>query len=143
MRLFLDDERHPPDGWNLVRTADEAIAALQQGIVERVSLDHDLGEGKTGYDVLLWLEQAVLENPEFPVPEIFIHSANPVGCRRMEAAKRSILRLACQEMVRVSGEAICPECGKKYVDHPYDTRQVDWEGYPFLRVACDGRRLKL
>lgn len=143
MQLFLDDERQPPAGWSLVRTAEEAIRVLKHGIVKRLSLDHDLGTEKTGYDVLLWLEEIVAEDPEFPVPDIILHTANPVGRARMEAAKRSILRLSGQDMVRISGECVCPECGKKYREHPYDMRQLSYDGQPYLRIACDGRRIKL
>lgn len=35
--------RSAPDGWLLVRTADEAKAVLEMGQVDRCSLDHDLG----------------------------------------------------------------------------------------------------
>lgn len=143
MKVFLDDERQPPAGWSLVRTAGDAISMLKSGIVEWLSLDHDLGTTETGYDVLLWLEQAVAEDPDFPLPGIIIHSANPVGRSRMEAAKQSILRLAGQDVVRVSGDCVCPECGRQYREHPHDTRQLAWDGQPFLRIACDGRRLKL
>ena len=40
---------------------DEAIALLESGAVEELSLDHDLGDDErgTGYDVVLWIEEAV------------------------------------------------------------------------------------
>jgi hypothetical protein len=43
MKIFLDDERTPPEGWHLVSTPREAIEWLQTGNVEEIRLDHDLG----------------------------------------------------------------------------------------------------
>lgn len=47
MNLWLDDIRDPAAygclGWHWVRTATEAIAAIQANDIERMSLDHDLG----------------------------------------------------------------------------------------------------
>lgn len=99
MKVWLDDVRDAPDGWVHVRTPEEAIELLRSGKVEEISLDHDLGLAsdeaeRTGYDVLRWLEEAVATGAwTFPLPEIRIHSANPVGKRRMEHAIDSIQRL--------------------------------------------------
>jgi hypothetical protein len=43
INLYLDYVRPVPPGWVLVKTVDEANALLLQGIVQRASLDHDLG----------------------------------------------------------------------------------------------------
>lgn len=99
MRVYLDDVREAPVGWVRAHTPDEVIDLLRSGSVEELSLDHDLGltsaDGeRTGYDVLRWLEEAVATGTwTFPLPEIRIHSANPVGWRRMEQAINSIQRL--------------------------------------------------
>lgn len=94
MKVFLDDERSPPQGWILVRWPQEAIALLEQGVVEEISLDHDLGDDTrgTGYDVLLWIEQAVVTR-QFEPPRLRVHSANTSAWVKMEAAIRSIQRL--------------------------------------------------
>jgi hypothetical protein len=100
LRLWLDDVREAPQGWIHVRTPDEAIDLLRTGEVEEISLDHDLGLAtpeaeRTGYDVLLWLEEKLATSAwQFEVPEIRVHSANPVGRRRMEQAIASIQRLS-------------------------------------------------
>ena len=94
MKVFLDDIREPPQGWVLVRTAHEAIAALATGKVTHISLDHDLGDDDkngTGYDVVLWIEEAVALRAFVP-PALSIHSANVVGRQRMEAAIAEIKR---------------------------------------------------
>lgn len=87
MRLWLDDERPAPEGWTLVRTAEEAIELLKQGKVKRISLDHDLGIGfSTGYKVACFIEQAAHDGTLVPLERMFVHSANPVGKARMGAA---------------------------------------------------------
>ena len=94
MKVFLDDERPAPGGWTPVRWPEEAIALLETGEVDAISLDHDLGDDtRTGYDVLLWLEEAVATRGLVP-PAISIHSANAGARRRMELAVESIRRLS-------------------------------------------------
>lgn len=92
MKLFLDDERVAPEGWTQVRWAEEAIKLLQTGTVERLSLDHDLGDDQrgTGYDVLLWIEQESALNGFAPPSIMEVHSANPAGRKRMLAAIETI-----------------------------------------------------
>lgn len=91
MNVFLDDLRPAPEGWVRVLWPDEAIALLKTGEVTHLSLDHDLGDDRrgTGYDVLLWIEEAVAVNG-FRAPEIIIHSANPAARQRMAAAIAAI-----------------------------------------------------
>ena len=99
MRVWLDDLREAPPGWVRVRTPEETIALLKTSDVTEISLDHDLGlvdgeRERTGYDVLLWLEREVAEGRwALPLPEIRVHSANPVGRKRMEQAIASIRRM--------------------------------------------------
>ena len=57
--------------------------------------------------------------------------------------KRALEIGAGEDIVRASGDVVCDECGDTYYHHPSDMKQLDNEGRPFLRVACDGRRLKL
>ena len=95
MKVYLDDERIAPDGWVQVRWPDEAIKLLQTGSVTHLSLDHDLGDDQrgTGYDVLLWIENEVALNKFTPPESIAVHSANPAGRKRMDAAIESIYRI--------------------------------------------------
>ena len=80
MLVWLDDSpERDPEGWTVVRTADEAIALLITGGVEMISLDHDLGETRydpyprevTGMDVVVWM----ITNGVFP-KVINVHSHN-------------------------------------------------------------------
>jgi hypothetical protein len=95
MRVFLDDERETPEGWVRVYWPSEAIALLENGDVEELSLDHDLGndEKGTGYDVILWVEEAVALRG-FKPPKIIVHSANSSAREKMLSGIRSIERLA-------------------------------------------------
>jgi len=43
MRLWLDDLRPPPPGWEWAKTVEEAILIIESGEVVEASLDHDLG----------------------------------------------------------------------------------------------------
>jgi hypothetical protein len=96
VKVYLDDERTEPQGWTRVYWPDEAIELLQTGQVTELSLDHDLGDDTrgTGYDVLLWLEQAVVNNGFTPPQRIVIHSANASAWTKMSQAIDSIARLA-------------------------------------------------
>ncbi|WP_408888954.1 cyclic-phosphate processing receiver domain-containing protein [Myxococcus faecalis] len=95
MRVYLDDERPTPEGWLAVRWPEEAIALLEGGQVVELSLDHDLGDDEhgTGYDVLLWLEEAVATRGFVP-PRVRVHSANSSARQKMELAIVRIERFA-------------------------------------------------
>ena len=97
MKVFLDDLRTEPVGWVRVFWPDQAIALLKSGLVTDISLDHDLGDDLrgTGYDVLLWIEEAVhLHN--FVPPRLQVHSANSSARVRMLAAICAIDRAVQQ-----------------------------------------------
>jgi hypothetical protein len=96
MKIYLDDERVAPQGWVQTRWPAETIALLQQHPVTHLSLDHDLGDDEcgTGYDVLLWMEQAVVVDGYVPPESITIHSANASAWRKMSYAIDSIRRFA-------------------------------------------------
>jgi len=91
VKVYLDDERATPEGWHRVYWPDEAIALLENGVVTELSLDHDLGDDDrgTGYDVVLWIEEAVIVN-NFSPPKMKVHSANSSARLKMEAGIRAI-----------------------------------------------------
>ena len=107
MKVFLDDPRPTPEGWVRAYWPDEVIALLRSGRVTHLSLDHDLGDDArgTGYDVVLWIEQAVAFDGFVP-PAIVVHSANAPASMKMEQGIRSIARLhAAQVSVMPDGAA--------------------------------------
>ncbi|HTD05224.1 cyclic-phosphate processing receiver domain-containing protein [Undibacterium sp.] len=91
VRVFLDDERAAPEGWVRVCWPDEAIDLLDSGCVQEISLDHDLGDDDrgTGYDVILWIEEAVAMR-SFSPPSITAHSANSSARVKMMAGIQAI-----------------------------------------------------
>lgn len=90
MKVYLDDHRIPksPEVWCIVRTAEEAMKILDTGDVTYISLDHDLGEELTGYDVACYIETLVRLGT-IRCPLWNVHSANPVGAQRIVAAMKS------------------------------------------------------
>jgi hypothetical protein len=89
--------------WEIVRSYDEFVAHIQRNGLENyevISLDHDLGDSarseyfnnvhpnytldykniveKTGMDCAKWLvAESMTKN--VPLPQIYTHSANPIG----------------------------------------------------------------
>ncbi len=97
VKVYLDDERPAPPGWEAVRWPDEAIRLLKTGEVTEISLDHDLGDDErgTGYMVILWLEEAVATRG-FKPPAITVHTANASARQKMLLGVASIERLAAK-----------------------------------------------
>ncbi|KJG08556.1 hypothetical protein C0W96_08720 [Photobacterium kishitanii] len=94
MKVFLDDERVTPNSWIRVYWPDEAIKLLKTGHVTEISIDHDLGDDErgTGYDVILWIEEAVYTQ-NFKPPKISVHSANSSARIKMESGIRNIYKV--------------------------------------------------
>ena len=81
--LYVDDIRFPEyfhkigAEITIVRTYDEAIKYIDNNY-DIISLDHDLGENKTGYDIAKWIISSGYSNIQFK-----IHSMNPVGVKNI------------------------------------------------------------
>ena len=92
--LYVDDERPLPSkydkkNWDTAKNYDEAISLLSKNKYDIVSLDHDIaswnkdGREMTGYDIALFLAQRKHDGKYVP-PEIFPHTANPVGAKNIK-----------------------------------------------------------
>ena len=93
MKIYLDDERQTPVGWVRTYWPEEVIALLSSEAVSEISLDHDLGDDpRTGYDVILWIEEQVAHSDFIP-PVIHVHTANASARQKMLAGVASIQRL--------------------------------------------------
>jgi len=97
MKLWLDDRREAPAGWVWAKTAAEAIALIDAGTFDEVSLDHDLGDSAhepewTGYTVLCHIESKVVWDADYVAPKIYTHSDNAPGIRKMRLGIESITR---------------------------------------------------
>ena len=106
--LYLDDVRTAKDDrWKVVRSYDEFVAHIKMNGLEKyetISLDHDLGDTamneyynnvhpnytldynniteKTGLDCCKFLVAESM-NTKIPLPQIYVHSANPIGSGNM------------------------------------------------------------
>lgn len=94
MKIWVDDIRPAPDGYDIVKSVNEAkelvefyeaMKRLTRGkssyIIELIDLDHDAGDyacdGGDYINILNWLEETGRNYP------IRIHSMNPVGVENM------------------------------------------------------------
>ena len=92
-KVWLDDERPSPKGWIHFKTVPELIKFYEKNYskITELSLDHDLGEGTPeGYEFLKWLEEKMFHKKFDTLPKIKVHSANPVGRKRMEQTIKAI-----------------------------------------------------
>ncbi len=175
MKLFVDDVREPNDpygvtafrwmergpeydaelkSWTVARTFAEAVEHLESGHVKEISLDHDLGEEKTGYDLCKWMTA----NKCWP-GVVHFHTANPIGAKNMadewEHYKKNVLKLGpeTRRMLLDKAQAKwltwlqdkgylteedavedglklkrigCTEAGKKYLDSPQAKIDSEW-----------------
>jgi hypothetical protein len=88
-RMFLDDERFPPDDgneWVIARSFDEAMEIMEErGCPTFISFDHDLGAGRSGHDLAKWM----IDNDHYDImyiPEgfgFYVHSQNPIGAENI------------------------------------------------------------
>src|SRR5690625_1756631 len=82
--LYLDDLRRCPEGFELVRTAEEALELIKQGNVRILSLDHDLGEDEKGNERMNGYELVKEFCREgMYVDRIYMHTDNVVGRENM------------------------------------------------------------
>lgn len=80
MKLWIDDLRPPPEGWEWARYSVVALLYLHNHDIEEVSFDHDMGRGDTTRSVVLWL----CEHPDRWPKVCRVHSMNPVGAEWLE-----------------------------------------------------------
>ena len=94
MKIYLDDERNPKGkNWTVVRNVNDFKKIYKEyyPYIDEISLDHDLGTNKTGYDALTWLEKQIVTKG-WRVPKINIHTANPSGRDRMKLVIKSLYK---------------------------------------------------
>lgn len=88
MKLYVDDKRTPKAwGWTVVTNYVDAVKTLRifWDEIEELSLDHDLGEDKSGYDIAKVIEFEIEVMERRPIPVMRCHSANPAGRKNIEA----------------------------------------------------------
>lgn len=116
IKIWLDDQlddpaapsRHTPAGWVGVKSPKLAIKLIKKGIVSVIDLDHDLGNNALGDGgtVLKYINKRVIQDPEFILPIIRIHSKNVVEANAMLKQLGSIRKSRLQ-----SSKYFCCDCG--------------------------------
>jgi hypothetical protein len=87
-RLWIDDVRPAPDGWEWAKNSEEAISLIDESMktknyFDMASFDHDLGWDDTTIRVANMIEKFAYDNK---LPRIIwaVHSANPVGTKNLK-----------------------------------------------------------
>lgn len=86
MKIWLDDLRVAPDGYETAKSVNEAIDLIEEceqngEEIEVLDLDHDLGDyAYDGGDAIKLLDYLAERETFYPVE---IHTANPVGRENM------------------------------------------------------------
>lgn len=82
--LYLDDVRPTPDNYQRVYDYDKFVHFIEEnGVPDFISFDHDLGEGKTGFDCAKFLVEYCLDH-DIKKINFRVHSQNPVGKENIE-----------------------------------------------------------
>lgn len=102
MKLWVDDVRPAPPGWEWAKTCQQGIDSINEccGRLREVSLDHDLGEKRSGYDVAVHLEGLAARGHLRHLPNLHCHSMNTVGKLRILSVFDSIARFVAQQEPR-------------------------------------------
>lgn len=104
MKLFVDDERDPPNDnepWFIVRNYTAFYNFLRDfGCPDFISFDHDLGENTpTGFDIAKLLVDYDMDydiiNQDF---KFYVHSQNPVGKVNIERYLSQYLEMKFNEV---------------------------------------------
>lgn len=85
--------------------------------------------------------------------EVIVHFGKPVkwiGMPPQDARQLAVFIMnraneadEQEPFIRADQNTVCEVCGDIYRHHPHDMKQLGINDEPFLRVRCDGRRLKL
>jgi len=87
MRIWLDDTRPMPDGFDLAVDNEFLLEVLiSNGKVSHLSLDNDLGIGNgSGYGVACFIEKLAANGMLNPI-SWEIHTSNPAARKQIEQA---------------------------------------------------------
>lgn len=105
LNIFMDDIRdapgmgyydsvsweRPEDMWVPARKVEDVMYLLEQGVVNNLSLDHNMGKDQNGYnqtdgyELVCWMEKS----GNWPKGKITVHSAGFTGKQKMEAVLKA------------------------------------------------------
>jgi hypothetical protein len=153
--LYLDDVRTPKDDrWKVVRSYDEFVAHIKMNGLENyetISLDHDLGDTamneyynnvhpnytldynniteKTGLDCCKFLVAESM-NTKIPLPQIYVHSANPIGSANMMGYINNYFM----------NSRLPQTCIRAKVDHTYEEVLTEEERIKRFKILRDSNK---
>lgn len=94
MKLYVDDLRECPEGWQLARTVTEAVRILATQHVTEISLDHDICHATSAqngvyqpiacpetFEPVAWFIKFM---PIGMTPVVHVHTANPAGEKKIK-----------------------------------------------------------
>lgn len=97
-KMFLDDERFPPEDHNdfyIARSSNDAIEMFKIcGCPDFISFDHDLGGEDTAMAVIHWMIDMDIESEFNFIPNDFsfyVHSQNPIGVKNIQGLMNGYL----------------------------------------------------
>jgi hypothetical protein len=138
---WLDDERPAPDDWTHYTTAQALLDFLADEdhwyALRQLSLDHDLGDDATGYDVVKRIVAYVVEEGRICPFQITVHSQNPVGRTLMAQTLRThgIGQPDCVRVVDgILNTHTAQQCEGRHCcvhnpsDHPMLRWPMNWRG---------------
>jgi len=102
MKLWLDDIRPAPEGWERVKDATEFWRAIAKTHcmkeVEAISFDNDLGENRVeGWEIAKdLLDMYIVQTDLKHVPILTVHSANVPAAKRIKGYISDIEKVAKQ-----------------------------------------------
>lgn len=90
------------------------------------------------------IDYCVERQRDFPDLLAFIYGERPEQVEEKFNVATEAIREEWERLhsFQRTGNLICPTCLKLFSDHPSDLDHL-FEGRPFLRLVCDGRRVKL
>lgn len=86
MKIFVDDYRPTPRGWECAHNVTEAIRKIftSPENIEVIALDHDISESsETFFAVAYFLYSHASQFDILHKPLIYIHTGNPVAAQQM------------------------------------------------------------
>jgi hypothetical protein len=150
IKIYLDDVRTPNDSeWIVARDYEQFVEQVNKyGLenIDLISLDHDLGDDamveyynnakenftidynnireKTGYDACKFLVNKSMEK-NIPLPTVFVHSANPIGCGNMIGYINNYLK-NCKMETTCKWSPVPHHIGENFMLSP-EARSAKWK----------------
>lgn len=100
MKIWLDDQRKAPDGYNkIVNNIEDAKELILNNEIELLSIDNDLGHNVAeGFKLIDWIEEQLMYG-KIGCFNIQVHSANPVRYGYINNVIKRINNYCCKTIM--------------------------------------------